>query len=590
MRKHFLSVLLIFALILTTCVPMTAAFAEDQGNCVNVELTVDGAATPIVVKAYYASYTYNAYVSVEDLAYALKGTDKNFNVTYDEVEGQWVFTTGEDFVGAAPVPFEKTYIEDTDAFDDIELNAYDVLIDGNVRQLRFYDNYDYGGGATAGAYMRLIDLGLFLDLPVNHDGYGKMSIDTSKDFTIDLEQLDANGYFKDLDGVYLGDVTTGKKLYGWDDQHATEIASTSKLMTMAIVLDKIAAGELSYDTIYSVSQEVVNEANSEDGTFYKGATDTDWGDVEMWVGQTWTVEDLLHAMMLPSANEAATALAEVVAGSEADFVELMNEKAADLGMTTAKFYNPHGLPHYEPSQFTGKMQNSMSAEDMFKLCSYLLTEHYDATVAITGDQEHQLTSLADDYAAKGMPVEDWEEYPYVATTYGTLHKNFKNTEGTLIGLKTGSTNRSGSCIVVAEVVKVAGEDHVLVGVSFGGEDNRQRYESSTVLLKYGQQWAAQGGQAPEEGEGTDPGVTPPTGDSNEPGNEAPAPDKDNGTTAPEGGATTAPGEDDAATTPEGGAAATPETGDQNSMLPYAGVIILALAGAACTVAYKKREN
>lgn len=65
MKKHFLSVLLIFALIFTACVPMTV-FAADQGNCVNVKLTVDG--TEHVVKTYYA----------------LKGTDKNFNLERNE--------------------------------------------------------------------------------------------------------------------------------------------------------------------------------------------------------------------------------------------------------------------------------------------------------------------------------------------------------------------------------------------------------------------------------------------------------------------------------------------------------------------------
>lgn len=568
MRKHFLWVLLIFALIFTTCVPMTTAFAADQGNCVNAELTVDS--TTAVVKTYYASYTYNAYVSLEDLAYALKGTDKNFDIKNND--GKWEITTGVDYTGAEPVPFTKESIEDSNISDAISFDAYTISIDGNDRELRLYDNYNYSGfdGSVEGVYMRLLDLGLFLGLPINHDGYGKMSIDTSKDFVIDLEQLDENGYFKDLDGVYLGDVTTGEKLYGWDDQHPTEIASTSKLMTLAIVLDKIAAGEISYDTIYTVSEAVEYEANSEDGTLYEDRVNG--SKVDMAKGQTWSVEDLLHAMMLPSANEAATALAEVVSGSEAEFVKLMNAKAAELGMTTAKFYNPHGLPHYEASQFTGKMQNTMSAEDMFKLCSYLLTEHYDDTVAITGDQKHELTSLIDDgYGIDGE--KGYTALPYVSTTYGTLFKNFKNTDGVLIGLKTGSTNRSGSCIVVAEVVKVAGEDHVLVGVSFGGEDNRQRYESSTVLLKYGQQWAAKGGQAPEEGEGTDPGVTPPA-DNN---------DGNGGNTGNTGNAGSTENTGNAGTT-------APETGDQNSMLPYAGVIILALAGAACTVAYKKREN
>ncbi len=590
MRKHFLSVLLIFALIFTACVPMTV-FAADQGNCVNVKLTVDG--TEHVVKTYYASYTYNAYVSLEDLAYALKGTDKNFNLERND-SNQCVITTGVDYTGAEPVPFTKESIEDSNVSDGISFDAYTMYIDGNERELRVYDNYRYSsfGGDVKGVYMRLIDLGLFLDLAVNHDDYGVMSIDTTKDFVLDLEQLDEAGYFKDLDGVYLGDVTTGEKLYGWDEAHPTEIASTSKLMTMAIVLDKIAEGVIDYDTIYTISDAVEYEANSEDGTLYQDRVNG--SKVDMVAGQTWSVDDLLHAMMLPSANEAATALAEIVTGdvvdnkvvegtgSEAEFVKLMNAKAEELGMETAEFVNPHGLPHYTNSQFTGKMQNKMSAEDMFTLCSYLLTEHYEETVAVTADKKHELTSLLDDgYDIGGE--KGYEAIPYVSTTFGTLHTNFKNTDGVLIGMKTGSTNRSGSCIVVAEVVQIDGEDHVIVGVSFGGEDNRQRYESSTVLLMYAQQWALDGGSAPEEGEGTDPGLTPPAGEGGNNGSD------NEGTTGDNAGTTDKDAnKDNAAAGTQGNK--TPETGDSTtSMLPLVGALALAVAGAA-TVVYKRREN
>lgn len=576
MKKRVLNILLIFILIFTACVPMTSAFAADQGNCVNVELKVDGK-EPVKVKAYYASYTYNAYVSLEDLAYALKGTDKAFNIVNND--GTWEITTGINYTGSAPQLFTTESIEDSNVWDKISFDAYTIKINDDARELRMYDNYKYSSfnGNVKGIYMRLIDLGLFMDLAVNHDAYGKMSIDTSKHFVLDLEQLDEAGYFHDLDGVYLGDVTTGEKLYGWDELHQTEIASTSKLMTMAIVLDQIKAGKISLDDIYTVSEAVEYEANSEDGTLY--ADRVDGSKVDMVKGQTWSVNDLLHAMMLPSANECATALAEVVAGSEAEFVKLMNQKAADLGMTTAKFVNPHGLPHYTNSQLTGKMQNKMSAEDMFKLCSYLLTEHYDATVAVTADEIHYLTSLEDDgYAVGGE--KKFESIPYVKTTFGTLHTNFKNTDGKLIGMKTGSTNRSGSCIVVAEVVKVAGEDHVIVGVSFGGEDNRQRYESSTVLLKYAQQWAAKGGNAPAPGEGTDTGVTPP--ESQTPGNQTPnqPTDQPAGNTA----------ETDATVTTD--AQTTPKTGDNSTpSFPWVAAMAIAVLGAgAATVVYKKKEN
>ena len=173
----------------------------------------------------------------------------------------------------------------------------------------------------------------------------------------------------------------------------------------------------------------------------------------------------------------------------------MNEKAKELGLKSAKFYNPHGLPNYTDSQFTGKRQNHMSAEDMYKLCTYLMTNYKDELVAITGQTKQELKSLADDVyltAEENDGVEvkygDEEGYtPYVTTTYGTL---FKNVEG-LIGLKTGTTNRSGACIVTAiDTPDASGNMHTIVSVSFGGEDNRQRYESSTVLLNYAKQQVA----------------------------------------------------------------------------------------------------
>ena len=77
--------------------------------------------------------------------------------------------------------------------------------------------------------------------------------------------------------------------------------------------------------------------------------------------------------------------------------------------------------------------------------------------------------------------------PYVNTTYATL---FQNVDG-LIGLKTGTTNRSGACIVTAiDTPDASNNMHTIISVSFGGEDNRQRYESSTVLLNYAKQKVA----------------------------------------------------------------------------------------------------
>lgn len=512
MKRRLLSVLLVLSVLFTTCFGMTCtSFAADQGEMVNVELSIEGKAEPTEVKAYYASYTFNTYVSLEDLAWALKGTDKNFDIKLNE-DNRWEITTGVDYTGEQPELFEIESIEDPNETNGISFDAYTVIIDGKDYELRMYDNYKYSsfGGDVKGVYMRLIDLGMFLNLAFDVPGYGAMTIDPEENFTLDMDALEEQEYFHDLDGALIGNVTTGEVLYTWDADHSTEIASTSKMMTMLLVLEAIENGDLAMDTIYTVSEAVNYEALSEDGTLYTDRPST--GKVEMKVGQTWTIADLLAAMMLPSANEAGTALAEAVTanydketntvdntGSEAAFVKLMNEKAAELGMTTAKFYNPHGLPNYTNGQYTGKRQNHMSANDMFTLVSELLNSHYEEVTAITGQERIYLTSLKDDEYTDGVTYGESANYtytladgskitaPYVSTTYGTMFVNFDN----LVGLKTGTTNRSGACIICAIEEEVDGETQVIVSISLGGEDNRERYETSTVMLKYAQQYYAQ---------------------------------------------------------------------------------------------------
>ena len=375
MKRRVLHFLLALTLIFTTCVPASAVFATDQGNRVNMKVSVDKK-KPENVKVYYASYTYNTYVSLEDLAWALKGTDKAFDIKKD-ADGVWEITTKTDYTGEMPAAFDGVSKDDPAINDGISFDAYNIKIDGVVRQLRLYDTYEtLPEDKVRGLYMRLIDIGMFLGIEMQYTGSSAMSIDTSKTFKLNLDQLEKDSYFHDLDGVYLGDVTTGEKIYGWDENQQTEIASTSKLMTLAVVLDQIAAGKLSLDDTYTISDAVHYEAMSEDGTLNEDRPNG--SKVQMKVGQTWSINDLMHAMILPSANEAATALAEAVAGTEAEFVKMMNAKATELGLTTANFVNPHGLPHYKDSMVTGKMQNKMSAADMFKLCTYLLTTHYES--------------------------------------------------------------------------------------------------------------------------------------------------------------------------------------------------------------------
>ena len=139
------------------------------------------------------------------------------------------------------------------------------------------------------------------------------------------------------------------------------------------------------------------------------------------------MQDLLFGALLPSSNECALCLAETVAGSEETFVQRMNQKALDLGLSQTFFYNCHGLPSYTEDSIPAKRQNRMSAEDMFRLVSYLLKVYPQIT---------DITSL-ENATLQSLNLE-------VRNTNPLLHNLPEVT-----GLKTGTTNKAGACLVTS---------------------------------------------------------------------------------------------------------------------------------------------
>ena len=112
-------------------------------------------------------------------------------------------------------------------------------------------------------------------------------------------------------------------------------ASTTKVMTALLVCEALDRGDISLDQKVTASN-----------TFSWGLT-AGSASIHIQVGEEFTVEQLLYALLLPSANDAANVLAETVAGSRVDFVDLMNERAAQLGCDHTHFMNAHGLNNDE---------------------------------------------------------------------------------------------------------------------------------------------------------------------------------------------------------------------------------------------------
>ncbi len=142
------------------------------------------------------------------------------------------------------------------------------------------------------------------------------------------------------------DLDTGRVLYGYNIDNKKLIASTTKIMTAIIAIEK---GNLDEEIIVS-------------DIIYKAFGSA----IYIEKGEKITLRDLLYGLMLRSGNDAALVISEYIAGSVPEFVYLMNDYAANLEMTNTKFYNPHGLEEANGDA------NTSTAYDMAKLTKYAM--------------------------------------------------------------------------------------------------------------------------------------------------------------------------------------------------------------------------
>lgn len=163
-----------------------------------------------------------------------------------------------------------------------------------------------------------------------------------------VEKVSRNPYL----GAIVIDDATGQVLFEDNADARGYPASVTKLMTFFVIMDKVHAGQLTIETPITVSAEAARTGGSQ---------------VYLKQGEVFSVDDLLYALMIQSANDAAVALAVHAAGSKEAFVELMNAKARQLGMTNTTFHSPHGLP---PSK--GQQVDTTTARDLATLSRELI--------------------------------------------------------------------------------------------------------------------------------------------------------------------------------------------------------------------------
>ncbi|QMV44284.1 D-alanyl-D-alanine carboxypeptidase family protein [Cohnella cholangitidis] len=250
------------------------------------------------------------------------------------------------------------------------------------------------------------------------------------------------------------DADTGKWLYTSNAKEALPPASMSKMMTELLVLDAVQAGELSW------SEPVVA---SEYAAQVGGAG------MDLTAGQSATVKELFQAMAIHSANDATIALVEYIAGSEAEFVERMNVKAREIGLSeNTHFANATGLTSVDLDSFATAAtdgETMMTAEDVALLARNLIETHPEVL---------KVTKEASAFVAVGNGKQT-----DLKTTNEMLPGQRFGTKGN-DGLKTGYTERAGYCFTGTTVI----DGRRFITVVMGASTPEARFEETKKLLAY----------------------------------------------------------------------------------------------------------
>ena len=230
--------------------------------------------------------------------------------------------------------------------------------------------------------------------------------------------------------------TTGKVIFEKNSNERLEPASMTKIMTLLLIFEAIDNGKISLDDMVTIS---------------KRAADMGGSQMFLEAGSNIRLEEIIKGVSIASANDGAIALAEYIGGSVENFVDMMNKKAEDLGLSNTHFINPHGLHadnHYS------------SAYDMAIMASNLINH----------EKILNYTSIYEDYFNKPDGSRTW------LVNTNKLVRFFKGVDG----LKTGYTKEAGYCLTAP-----AKKNNVrYITVVMGEPSSDIRSSETTNMLNY----------------------------------------------------------------------------------------------------------
>lgn len=250
-----------------------------------------------------------------------------------------------------------------------------------------------------------------------------------KVFAIDEENIEVLA-----PSAILIEPKTGKIIYEKNSHEVRCCASITKVMTMILVMEALDSGKISLNDVVSTSEHAASMGGS---------------DIWLKSGETMSVDELIKATMIASANDAAVALAEYISGSEDIFISDMNKKAKELSMNDTVFKNCNGLD--EEGHVTSAYDVALMSRELIKH-----KKIFDYTL------------IWMDYLRAGK------------TQLVNTNKLLKSYKG-ITGLKTGTTSKAGSCITAT----ATRGNLSLNAVVLGGANGKERFKDATTLLDFG---------------------------------------------------------------------------------------------------------
>ncbi|HZG82913.1 MAG TPA: D-alanyl-D-alanine carboxypeptidase family protein [Brevibacillus sp.] len=256
----------------------------------------------------------------------------------------------------------------------------------------------------------------------------------------------------------LVEASTGRVLYSNNPDQPLPPASMSKIMSEYLIQEAVKQKKISWDDVVPVSEYAFYVAKISDAS-----------GVYLNAGESFTVKQLYEAMAIVSANDATVLLAEKVAGSESNFVQMMNKKAVELGMTNTSFVTSTGLPANELGPYsvdTDQTENLMSARDSAILARALIRDFPDA---LEVSKVPRFTFRA------GSPQE------LKKANYNWMLPGLNSFYEGVDGLKTGYTDAAKYCFT-----GTAERDGMrLISVVMGTESNTKRFVETKKMFDYG---------------------------------------------------------------------------------------------------------